>query len=683
MATYWQSRPLGPIGDPYLEWANETNFEYLLAGTSRTREEPAARLVPIIVELEEGITAQSFALGRWDRPADWTDYLRVPEIYQHPPKGLARTRYCTALVAPLFFRRWSEGGTLAKAIRRFELGAPSAAAYKPMPWKEEAIARGAPEMVVTAVIDDGLAFANHRFRLPDQSTRIEYFWNMDGPPTNPPSGFGYGWELRKRDAGGVRGIDSFMAAATHAGIVDEDEVYRATGHVDRNHIGHQPVALRRSHGTHVMDIAAGCDPARAPANRPLICVQLPVAMTADTSGATLANYVIDAMHYILHRADALSQAPLPVVVNLSYGTIAGPHDGSSVLEAALDDMIEARATDQGVPLRVVLPAGNQRQARCHARFELEQNASRELCWRIQPDDATPSFLELWLPQAPGASGYQLEIEVTTPTGDRSPAIHAGDEWVWMPGSAPLCKVLYLSPPPLGVARDRVFIAVAPTVALEAGPEVAPFGSWRVQVTNRARKVTLDAWIQRDDTPYGYPRRGRQSRFEDPLYQYVDDAGRKDLEDNPASAVKRDGSMSAIATGRKTVVIGGFRRNDWHPAAYSAGGQRVNSPERGAPSPHGPDALAVSDDSVVHAGLLATGTRSGSSGALIGTSFAAPQITRWIAEELAAGRPGDRHAVAQLAAASEAAKPPYAPAKPAPERGGAGRIARPGLDPHPR
>ena len=107
--------------------------------------------------------------------------------------------------------------------------------------------------------------------------------------------------------------------------------------------------------------------------------------------------------------------------------------------------------------------------------------------------------------------------------------------------------------------------------------------------------------------------------------------------------------------------------------------------------NGPDAMAVSDDSHAHRGILAAGTRSGSTVPMNGTSVAAPQITRWIAERMAAAGNHDRAAVAKFAlqglpaspwpqTKTEANRPVNAPApdpvKLPPERIGAGRVEFP-------
>jgi subtilisin family serine protease len=115
------------------------------------------------------------------------------------------------------------------------------------------------------------------------------------------------------------------------------------------------------------------------------------------------------------------------------------------------------------------------------------------------------------------------------------------------------------------------------------------------------------------------------------------------------------------------------------APYSAGGP-VTQPVLPPPLDRiGPDAVAPSDDSLAHDGVLAAGSRSGSVVAMNGTSVAAPQVARLIADELSAGRPGDRAAVQALAAASDATLPPLPPPPPN-ERYGAGRLLLPPVVP---
>lgn len=653
--------------DPYIDWALRTEFRYLFAvGVEK-------KWIPVLLGLA-GTTARDFA-NKWcppDEPDAWKDWLRIPTTYARPAAGLNRTRFCTASVTKTFFKQLEEDQSLSGAIAQVGLGLPvnthkEVKAAKPKPTPE---GKAKPKMVVIGIIDDGLAIAHERFLGNDGETRIEYVWCQDGPPNTVPGQI-YGQHLQKRGPGG---INALMTQCKHGGLaVDEDELYRLTGQADFGRTGHKSAAWRASHGTHVMDVACGADRGKAPENRPIVCVQLPMATTAEPGGGTLGPHVADGIRYILDRADDIAgQAkcgPLPVVINLSYGLMAGPHDGSYDLETDIDDMVRSRMAARGVPLVVVLPSGNSRQLRCHARFRLDNKCkTKTLKWRVPPDDRTQSFLEIWLPRA-GSSGAvpKVEVLITAPGGVATPfVIVEGDVCVLDSGPDILGEAIYKSAAETGT-RAMIKILLKPTWKLDTNRDVAPSGTWAIEVTNAGPDVDIEAWIERDEAPYGYPRRGRQSRFEDPGYEYRNDAGRLVDVDNAGSYIQRDGAHSGIATGGEAVVIGGYRRSDQKPALYSAGGLVTRPPGGGVlVATVGPDATAVSEDSVTCDGVLAAGARSGSCVAMYGTSVAAPQVTCLIADLMAWNLQCDRNAIAAKAVPWPAPSPPVT-------RVGAGRI----------
>lgn len=648
--------------DPYFEWGRATGFAHFF------RNPAGPRRFPVVIELR-GVTAREFARSLRQAPPAYRAMIAVPGMYRNPPEGLRDVTFCTATVTQTFFHRLGTDRLLRQAIRRVELSLPIEN------YGGAGLLMGAPPPaaagVVTGIIDDGIAFAHEHFRLLDGSTRIQFFWNQDAQPAGAVP---YGREFTKSGIGS-RAIDAVMAGATHAGLVDEDEVYRVTRHIDLSQRGHKPVAWRVAHGTHVLDLAAGYESATAPGTRPIIAVQLPVHATADTSGAHFGRYALDGLHYILHRADQLGPQPLPVVVNLSYGFIAGPHNGSSVVEAAIDQMIAMRPA----PFAVVLPAGNSFLARCHARFRLAPGAPpHALHWRVQPEDYTPSYMEIWLPHA----NARVRLRIRPPGSAWSPWINEGQAWRWRPAGQTLCKVVYHNTIEPGRDRNMILLALAPTATLRPNQQSAPAGLWQIEVENRAALATIDAWIQRDDTPFGYPQRGRQSYFDHDRYVRFADSGREvELDNN--SYVQRRGTINSISTGTQAVVIGAFHRKDWRAAKYSASGPVIHPPGRGGLAPDGPDAMAASEDSCAARGVLAAGSRSGSCVAMFGTSVAAPQITRWIAERMANGQPFDRAAVFQFAQTGVAPgyrteANPRAGARPQPpvERSGGGRIEAP-------
>ena len=647
--------PTGAWIDPYLAWAKVTGFKYI-GGVD-------GEWIPVLLELQ-GTTAQQFA--ETVRPmAD----IRVPSIFATPPRGIEQATFCSALVTRQWLENIESNELFRTQIKRFELGVPVSAPFlTPQLGASMQMGVHAPTNAVVAVIDDGLAFAHQRFRDASGATRIRYFWNQDDPQTTVPYPF-WGRELDSN------GIDALLAASTHSGVVDEDELYRSAK---------QRLAARRMrHGTHVMDLACGMDPSQVlPTSPYIIAVQLPRSVVEDTSGAKLTPVVLEALHYILRRADDIAAlentTQLPVVVNLSYGLIAGPHDGSAPLEAAIDQLIALRPT----PLRVVVPTGNAYLARCHTEFRLPKPSGanptiEELRWRVQPDDLAGSSMEIWLPFPTTAPPPAIDFRVTTPTGVTSPWIGPGGNWPWPSlGNVRFYANYPIAPPG---SRQQVVLTVAPTAALDpALTPVAPSGIWRVEVRYNGAPMVMHAWIQRGDTPFGYPLRGRQSRFDHTRYMRFNQigvlkkpVGQLNEDDIPAqSPLVRRGTISAMGTGRQTVVIGGFRRSDYAATRYSGAGPIVAPPGIVGPWRDGPDATAVADDSVALHGVLAAGTRTGSVFAMDGTSVAAPQITRLIAGLMTAGLASDRAAVQANATAVD---PPPPPPPLPPRRGGAGRI----------
>lgn len=542
-------------------------------------------------------------------------------------------------------------------------------------------ASSAPTPVVVGVIDDGLCFAHERFRKVvnhQVETRVENCWIQDGTPKGAPPPVPYGRELRKAE------IDLLLVECTRAGAVDEDLIYRKAGLIDFRQYGHKSAAWRASHGTHVMDLACGFEPGQAQPENIIICVQLPTRVTAATSGAGLYPYVFDAITYILACTAAISKERglphLPVVINLSYGRLAGPHDGTLNLERAIDNIV-AKCAARGVSLQVTLPAGNSYLSRCHAQLSFQRRGqTRTLHWRVLPDDQTPSFIEIWMPaRNAGSVGSRIQIRITSPTGESRTIDETIGAVQWGPGNRVYAKASYSIAP--ASQRGIFMIALAPTFHLDPSKPLAPCGTWTLEIKNLmlSRKDIPQAWIQRDDSLYGFPTKGRQSHFDEPCYERYDHAGRDNEVDDPGCVVRREGTVNGIATGEYPIVIGGYLRDEMVAAKYSAAGVAGSM----GSTPRSPDAVAVSEDSRVRRGILAAGTRSGSVVAIGGTSTAAPQVARWCALELASGNLGNRASVQAKATQDEANHPAGTPAAPSHQRSGKGRLDLPSSHPRTR
>jgi hypothetical protein len=665
----WHASELPPGGDPYMEWARGPGRPYIDAFDG-----PEC-LIAVLFRLKKGCSPEAFRqrAAAIEREAGDRRTCCCMPTAPRPAGGAGEGRHVSVLVTEAFLARLTGSADFRDYVEDYVIGqrAEAAAGDHPPHGHEDGHehdhehAIEAPEVdhaepmddtVVMGVIDDAIGFAHERFRLKSGKTRVEYAWVQDAmPPVGSRRTVPCGRESTKQD------IDKLLGDCEHGGIVDEDELYRKAGLIDFGRPDPKPGAWRVAHGTHVMDLACGEKPEKGESKRPIVCVQLPAAVTANTSGAWLAPFVVSAIEYILDRADriAAGRGRLPVVINLSYGFQAGPHDGTHPIEKAIDEIVERRRQESpDAPVAIVMPAGNSHLARCHAEVSYKEKGEDVILdWRIPPDDRTSTFLEIWLP--PGTEQSRLSVSLAPPGQDFGPPLAEGaagsdQALVWKPNGDVLCKLAYELVPTSG--RGRLLVAVLPTEFHDAPTELAPHGLWRVKLTNMGLKPKekVNLWIQRDDTPHGYPTRGRQSFFEgartcfngkctEVPCERFDARGRLLTTDNASFFIRRAGSISAIATGSQPVVVGGFvRKNETKKdplARYSAGGP-VTPPASGKGlHRHGPDAVAVCDDSEVHYGVLAAGSRSGSVVAMNGTSVAAPRVARWIAEQFAASAAG--------------------------------------------
>ena len=519
--------------------------------------------------------------------------------------------------------------------------------------------------VVVGVIDHGIAFANSGFALRGRSgqwhSRIERIWDQQWGYPSPPGPFpkelynspkkhlyktnfwksvpsyGYGRQLTNRPA--KSRIDFWMNQG-----FSESEIYR--------HLGYLPAQHDRAHGTHVLGVAAGrrsyemgcgtgmLEKVGDPASRAsIIAVQLPALPYKDTSGTGLCVQILDAVSYIAYHAGGRK-----FVINLSDGAYAGPHDGNSLLERALDGFFAAGHKRRAF----VVAAGNQFDERVHWKSEVPAgNKTAELTWRILPDDNSDSHLEIW--PAEGSAPSDLKIRVTPPGQPSTPFVSIGQTWALHDGTGQavqaLAAVHFSHDPPNGAPsvgagpRAMVHIAVGATRP-ERGSHgtTAPHGVWKVQLQNKGgTPIAFDAYIERDNPALGDAGPRRQSHFTHPDYPRSSTQMTAALDDSGnTSPIKRMGSLNNVAAAQSVLVVGGHVFKTGQLSAYSAAG-----PGRSIAGNVGVDVLAVADSSQMIRGIRGYGVKSGTSFRMDGTSVAAPQVTRWVTNWMASGSPSKR------------------------------------------
>lgn len=237
--------------------------------------------------------------------------------------------------------------------------------------------------VIVGVIDTGIDWDHGDFI--DDSTgesRILSLWDQTltpEPGESSPAGYAYGVEY------------------TRAQINDE---------IDGTPAGYVRSRDTHGHGTHVTGIAAGDgsdsgDPSYAP--RYTYTGMAPEAdiVMVKYGGGGFEDVVADAIAYIFNQADMLGR---PAVINISLGTHSGAHDGTSLLEQAIDNAVGAGKV-------VVNSAGNSGTDAGHAEYiHAEGTVS----------DGTSTTFEITVPaytQAPGAGNDFLILDMWYQGGD--------------------------------------------------------------------------------------------------------------------------------------------------------------------------------------------------------------------------------------------------------------------------
>lgn len=506
----------------------------------------------------------------------------------------------------------------------------TAAPQQPKPW------HGTP---IVAIIDDGIGFLNSRFRraTPDgYETRVHAIWLQSLERLRMPAG-----GQRRAHLGRILSGDEIDALLAQGRALDEPATYAALNADLYGRGGHRSTEFGQSHGTHVLDLAAGADPddASDPARDwPLLAVQLPPEAIEDTSGTRFESYMVQGLRWILKQAQGMDPKA-PVIVNLSMGMQAGPKNGTRFAEYQIAR--EARLWEQvtGQPVRIVWSFGNNWRSRQVAAFDFPRTAAprdatdRQITWRAQPDDLTASYLEVHCDA--GTDSTMIEVALTAPDGTASGFVPmAPGSFRSLDAKGPAVARIYHVPEHVlepGIAQPACYmLALGPTNARIAGEALAPSGAWSVAIRYRGvAPMRLSLQIQRGESLPGYAPRGRQSYFDDAT-AYAWDGEQQDWSGLATDCpIRRDGTLSALATGlvRQVHSVGAAEWDacavGYRPSPYTSQGTDWT-----AKSPI--EASTRADDGRVLWGVLASGTFSESARLLNGTSAAAGRLTRALA-----------------------------------------------------
>ena len=665
--------------DPYTLWSIQTAFRQHLRRGSAELE-----VMDFLVELD-----QPYA----EAAKDWPAGLQVPEIYAQAMPGSERTAshvtvrlHVPSSLTELAGAIWKL--VLRKEVRRAQIGFPRAAfagehaVPAPPPATQrldngDATAAPAPApSVLLGVFEDACPFGHAALRSGD-TTRVVALWDQGLSAKGsdlPPVELGYG-RVRSQAQ-----LQTLLQKHSDAWGVDEEALYG------------DPAALQprlRSHGSHaaaVIGLLAGRraslpshpsssdDPADAeqgshrrqnPADdaaalAPLAVVQFPREQIDIAGARWMVVRALDGLRFLAQTSAQLApegQAPVPLVVNLSYGGVVGAHDGTGILETAMAELAQAHGR-----LAIVLAAGNShgtqrvgdaadvrsrrssgRHAECAA---LLPGKCMSLTLYVPPNKPIETCLEIWFDDAvTNGAGLilhadELTVEVTAPNGRRLCVDHLPgvdfDDPLPRHTSAGLIGLRQVAQSHLS---SMVLLVVSATQISSKRVEV-PSGAWLVRLHNRGeREIRVQAWVERDMLPGGgrstqaarllgresgeLPGGGRSTQAARLLGREAGDVHEAVLTDV--------NTFSNIATGEQVFRVGALtwlsETGRTSVSAYSSQAQH------GRP---GPEFSAVADMSPALPGIRVSGNTSASAGRMNGTSMAAPQAARWIANQLAEG-----------------------------------------------
>ncbi|MBT3181182.1 MAG: S8 family serine peptidase, partial [Deltaproteobacteria bacterium] len=235
---------------------------------------------------------------------------------------------------------------------------------------------------IIGIIDTGIDFAHPDFYDAEGRSRIISIWNQtrsSGP---------YPMEID----------DSYGTECNSDSIVD----------------GSCPLYDANGHGTHVAGTAAGSDEKYrgvAPdANIIVVSYDSSVSLDSGYAEPIFSTKICQAAYYVFSKA---SQLGMPAVINLSLGTHIGAHDGTSLFEECLSELIQDSAGRA-----IVAAAGNEyytegKYTGIHAGADVNGSVAANFEIKKVTNDRI-YYLDVW-----GSPGSDLSVGLAIHDGDPS------------------------------------------------------------------------------------------------------------------------------------------------------------------------------------------------------------------------------------------------------------------------
>jgi subtilisin family serine protease len=465
-----------------------------------------------------------------------------------------------------------------------------------------AATHGRGKDLIIGIIDvGGFDFAHPDFLKRDGTTRFLAIWDQGGDSRDPPSRFGYGAEILKKN------LDAAIRAEKKPGMPQATRIEPQSQH------------SVSSHGTHVASIAAGKSGVCPQAHIAAVLIDVPhVDSEIERRRSTFADSsrVTHAVEYLLGIAEAEG---LPIAINISLGTNGGSHDGASGVSRWLDAYL-------ATPGRAIcVAAGNAGQekaldeddlgfvmGRIHASGQIAARGLEvELGWTVIGDgieDMSENELEIWYgPQD------RFSVMIKPPGANAWLRVKPGEfvENKRLADGTFVSVYNEMYHPTTG--GNYIAVYLSPNLDPEKFRGITP-GVWKVRIIGEeVRDGHFDAWIERDD-PMEIGTEGGRRLFRFPSFF----TERTNVDTH---------SITSLACGHRVIAVANLDevREQSHPSS-SQGPTRDGRCK--------PEVAAPGTDIVAANGFA---ERSAKWVRMTGTSMACPHVTGVVGLMLAANK----------------------------------------------
>ncbi|MBK7854432.1 MAG: S8 family serine peptidase [Bacteroidetes bacterium] len=311
--------------------------------------------------------------------------------------------------------------------------------------------------VIIGILDWGCDFAHHDFINPDGTSRIIALWDQSKSISGKiPQPYNYGSVHSHADINrAISTAQPYHMLQYHPSIADN---------------GHG------AHGTHVIGIAAANGRSGTQGvcpNAKIIFVHL---ATIDTAG----NYNLGDSVRLLEALDFVKRTAgdRPCVINLSVGKHGGPHDGTTLVEQAMDNML-----DPSRNFAICQSAGNYFNDNIHAGGFIKPLTTHQIDFYIDRADTTQNELEVWY-----NSKDKFVFKIVTPGNVTAECIINSSREVILNNTV-IGRMYHRSNEPNnGKNHFEIFLYTN-----------APPGEWKLLITPvKLLDGRFDAWIERDN-----------------------------------------------------------------------------------------------------------------------------------------------------------------------------------------